>query len=133
MPHSTPFFQGFSSILFGRPALSEHEKTLRKVAQIKSLAELFATFGDLIPEALLQRRANKRLASGVSPHEFTFRLPTGPMARPLRFQYSGAVYNVMARGDGGDVVFETDDDRKAFLSRLGEVCESTAGGSMPGC
>jgi REP element-mobilizing transposase RayT len=30
----------------------------------------------------------------------------------------------MARGDGGDAVFETDDDRKAFLSRLGEVCES---------
>ena len=57
MPHTTPFFQGFSSILFGRPALSELEKTLRKVAQIKSLAELFATFGDLIPAALLQRRA----------------------------------------------------------------------------
>jgi len=46
------------------------------------------------------------------------------MARPLRFQYSGAVYHVMARGDGGDAVFEADDDRKAFLSRLGEVCES---------
>jgi REP element-mobilizing transposase RayT len=30
----------------------------------------------------------------------------------------------MARGDGGDAVFETDDDRKAFLSRLWEVCES---------
>jgi REP element-mobilizing transposase RayT len=30
----------------------------------------------------------------------------------------------MARGDGGDAVFETDDDRKAFLFRLGEVCES---------
>lgn len=46
------------------------------------------------------------------------------MARPLRFQYAGAVYHVMARGDGGDAVFETDDDRRAFLSRLGEVCES---------
>jgi hypothetical protein len=44
--------------------------------------------------------------------------------RPLRFQYPGAVYHVMARGDGGDAVFETDDDRKAFLSRLGEVCGS---------
>jgi hypothetical protein len=30
----------------------------------------------------------------------------------------------MARGDGGDAVFETNDDRRAFLSRLGEVCES---------
>jgi hypothetical protein len=27
------------------------------------------------------------------------------MARPLRFQYSGAVYHVMARGDGGKVKF----------------------------
>ena len=29
------------------------------------------------------------------------------MARPLRFQYPGAVYHVMARGDGGKRVFET--------------------------
>jgi putative transposase len=46
------------------------------------------------------------------------------MARPLRFQYPGAVYHIMARGDGGKPVFETDLDRKAFLSRLGEVCTS---------
>jgi REP element-mobilizing transposase RayT len=30
----------------------------------------------------------------------------------------------MARGDGGKTVFETDDDRSVFLSRLGEVCAS---------
>ncbi len=30
----------------------------------------------------------------------------------------------MARGNGGDAVFVTDDDRKAFLHRLGQVCES---------
>ena len=46
------------------------------------------------------------------------------MARPTRFQYPGAVYHVMARGDGGKVVFETDDDRKAFVFRLAQVCES---------
>ena len=40
------------------------------------------------------------------------------MARPLRFQYPGAVYHVMARGDGGKMVFETDDDRLVFLKRL---------------
>jgi len=57
MPHTTPFFQGFSSILFGRPALSGLEKTLRKVAELKSLTELFETFGHLIPETLLQRSA----------------------------------------------------------------------------
>jgi len=46
------------------------------------------------------------------------------MARQPRFQYAGAVYHVMARGNGGDAVFVTDDDRKAFLHRLGQVCES---------
>lgn len=30
----------------------------------------------------------------------------------------------MARGDGGKTVFEGDDDRKAFLFRLGQVCGS---------
>jgi len=30
----------------------------------------------------------------------------------------------MARGNGGDVVFVTGDDRKAFLHRLGQVCKS---------
>jgi putative transposase len=46
------------------------------------------------------------------------------MARPLRFQYAGASYHVMARGDGGRVVFEEDKDRFNFLDRLGRVCES---------
>jgi putative transposase len=46
------------------------------------------------------------------------------MARPLRFQYPGAIYHVMARGDGGKVVFETDDDRLVFLKRLEETCGS---------
>lgn len=46
------------------------------------------------------------------------------MARPTRFQYPGAIYHVMARGDGGKVVFETDDDRKAFVFRLAQVCEN---------
>ncbi len=46
------------------------------------------------------------------------------MARPLRFQYPGAVYHVMARGDGGKTVFDTDDDRLVFLKRLEETCGS---------
>jgi putative transposase len=45
------------------------------------------------------------------------------MARPIRFQYPGACYHIMARGDGGKTIFEDDDDRKAFIGRLGEVCE----------
>jgi len=46
------------------------------------------------------------------------------MVRQPRFEYPGAVYHVMARGNGGDVVFVTDDDRKVFLHRLGQVCGS---------
>ena len=46
------------------------------------------------------------------------------MPRTLRHQYAGAVYHVMARGDGGKPIFETDDDGKAFLFRLGQVCAS---------
>lgn len=46
------------------------------------------------------------------------------MARALRFQYPGAVYHVMARGDGGKTVFENKDDHEVFLHRLGEACDS---------
>jgi REP element-mobilizing transposase RayT len=46
------------------------------------------------------------------------------MAIPLRFQYPGALYHIMARGDGGKVIFEDDDDRKSFIHRLGWVCGS---------
>jgi len=46
------------------------------------------------------------------------------MPRALRHQYPGAVYHVTARGDGGKEIFETDDDSKAFLFRLGQVCAS---------
>jgi len=46
----------------------------------------------------------------------------GGVARPIRFQYPGACYHIMARGDGGKTIFEDDDDRKVFLARLGEVC-----------
>jgi len=44
--------------------------------------------------------------------------------RTLRHEYPGAVYHVMTRGDCGKAIFEGDDDRKAFLYRLGQVCGS---------
>ncbi len=46
------------------------------------------------------------------------------MPRVIRYQYPGAVYHLMARGDGGKVIFENDEDRRGFLFRLGKVCES---------
>ncbi len=69
MQHTTPFFQGFSSILFGRPALSGMRKTLRMISALNTLADFFRTFGFLIPDALLRRRS-----SGTNSRERRFTL-----------------------------------------------------------
>jgi putative transposase len=45
------------------------------------------------------------------------------MARPLRYEAAGAVYHVMARGDGGKHVFEEDKDCDSWLDLLGRVHE----------
>jgi REP element-mobilizing transposase RayT len=47
------------------------------------------------------------------------------MSRPLRIQYLGAVYHVMARGNHGQEIFQDDQDRQCFLETLGEACEKT--------
>jgi putative transposase len=47
------------------------------------------------------------------------------MARPLRIQYPGAVYHVMARGSHGQAIFADDEDRKIFLETLSEACQRT--------
>ena len=43
------------------------------------------------------------------------------MARPLRMEYSGAVYHVTSRGNAGDNIYQDDKDRENFLSVLGTV------------
>lgn len=45
------------------------------------------------------------------------------MARPLRLEYAGACYHVMARGDGGKRIFIDERDAQGFLFRLAEACE----------
>ena len=47
------------------------------------------------------------------------------MARPIRIQYPGAVYHVMARGNQGKRVFDDDRDRGRFLETLEEACAKT--------
>jgi len=47
------------------------------------------------------------------------------MARPLRIEYAGAVYHVMARGNQGQAIFRDDGDRRRFLATLGEACGKT--------
>ncbi len=41
------------------------------------------------------------------------------MSRPLRLEYPGAVYHIMARGDRRNLIFRDDMDRRRFLELLG--------------
>lgn len=41
------------------------------------------------------------------------------MARPLRLVYAGAYYHVTCRGNARQAIFRDDQDRQAFLHRLG--------------
>lgn len=45
------------------------------------------------------------------------------MARPLRLEFEGALYHVIARGNAREAIFLDDEDREAFLSNLGRVAE----------
>lgn len=46
------------------------------------------------------------------------------MARPLRIEFPGALYHLTSRGNARQPMFLDDEDRHAFLDRLGEVIES---------
>lgn len=45
------------------------------------------------------------------------------MSRPLRIEFAGALYHVMARGDARAAIFRNDEDRQAFCAGLSGVCE----------
>jgi hypothetical protein len=47
------------------------------------------------------------------------------MARPLRLEFSGALYHVTSRGDRREAIYEEDADRLAFLAVLDEVCANS--------
>jgi hypothetical protein len=47
------------------------------------------------------------------------------MARPVRIEYAGAVYHVMARGNQGQKICADDGDRKMWLATVNEVCRRT--------
>jgi len=44
------------------------------------------------------------------------------MARPLRIEFEGALYHVMARGNAQADIFLDDEDRQEFIDNLGRVC-----------
>ena len=43
------------------------------------------------------------------------------MSRPLRLEFSGALYHVTSRGDRREPIYEDDEDRALFLETLGRV------------
>ncbi len=45
------------------------------------------------------------------------------MARQWRIEFAGALYHVLSRGNGGQNIFESDDDRQIFLELLAELVE----------
>ena len=45
------------------------------------------------------------------------------MARPLRLEFSGALYHVTSRGDRREDIYLDDADRGNYLSVLSEVCD----------
>jgi len=45
------------------------------------------------------------------------------MSRPLRIEFSGALYHVTSRGDGQKDIYLDDEDRRDFLSVLASVCK----------
>lgn len=46
------------------------------------------------------------------------------MARPLRLEFSGALYHITSRGDRRESIYDSDDDRTVFLLVLAEVCDT---------
>ncbi|MCI0653361.1 MAG: transposase [Methylococcaceae bacterium] len=45
------------------------------------------------------------------------------MARPLRIEFSGALYHITARGDRREPIYEDDEDRESFLHVLADGVE----------
>jgi REP element-mobilizing transposase RayT len=43
------------------------------------------------------------------------------MTRPLRVEFTGALYHITSRGDRREAIFEDDEDRERFLGVLAEV------------
>ena len=46
------------------------------------------------------------------------------MTRQRRLEFAGALYHVTSRGNRREMIFESDDDHRAFLSVFDEVCET---------
>lgn len=45
------------------------------------------------------------------------------MARPLRIEFPNALYHITSRGDRREAIYRDDEDRRQWLTVLGQVCE----------
>jgi REP element-mobilizing transposase RayT len=45
------------------------------------------------------------------------------MARPIRIEFPGAIYHVTSRGDRRETIFEDNQDRRAFLTVVGQAMD----------
>lgn len=45
------------------------------------------------------------------------------MARPLKIEFSGALYHINSRGNARQDIFADDEDRKDFIEYLSRSCE----------
>ena len=75
--------------------------------------------------AQYERRGKKQILISLSTTWRRRGYSLARMARPLRVQYPGAVYHVMARGNQGKPVYGDDSDRKVWLETLAEACGKT--------
>ena len=48
------------------------------------------------------------------------------MARPLRITFSGALYHITSRGNAREIIYQDDEDRRAFLDLLDRSCKRHA-------
>ncbi|MBM4333547.1 MAG: hypothetical protein FJ117_20405 [Deltaproteobacteria bacterium] len=55
------------------------------------------------------------------------------MPRQARLDNLGALHHIMVRGINRSQIFDDDEDRFRFLTRLGENILETSPPSMPGC
>jgi len=45
------------------------------------------------------------------------------MVRPLRIEFSGAIYHITSRGNARGAIYEDDEDRRSFIKILGDVID----------
>ena len=58
MRSSTPFFQAFGPLLFGKPPVSALTEAFSRLSECSSLSQLRKTFGSYIPQALLAPKSS---------------------------------------------------------------------------